>query len=681
MTANATAEAEKPRSAAHKALRSFGITRPSETPLLLPQEFEDFTEPCVDLSLMSEGELVLIACEVTSRPSRSSSGPPRYSFTLKDKLSHTYRAAVFGDDPRVIEGVAAGSTVPFLAKAKDRNGTRWITCTEVIEPQWLGRIRPVYPVRKAGGLRTQIRQIIHGYLPHMVGKAGESLREQLADLADMPTLLCAVGCPGWSIDDLLWQIHAPSNMIYAEHARRAYLRLAALGARFRAMQRAILPPIEALVLTTLPTRVASLKFKLTDDQKTAVDEMAQRLAQTQPARSILSGEVGTGKSLVAFILMVCVTDLSRGRVLLMAPTFPLATQLHRDFTAMFPEVPTSFVAGDGDGSDPRASRAIIGTSAALTRDVGEFNLVIVDEQQRWSRAQREKYVSGNTHLIEMTATCIPRTQALIRLGHVTVSEMRQTHAPKTIHTSLHVGHEGAGSMFRQIRAAVALKRPVLVIYPKKDADDESVPDATVKTNASAGIDQRHSIESAIPRWEKIFPGRIRAITGDNENVDKQSALQDIMNGHAEVLLATTVVEVGISLPNLYYIVIVHPDRYGLTTLHQLRGRVARNGGEGHCFLWAPEPLAPKAQERLDIFVSTNDGFALAEADMRLRGTGDLSADSNSQSGADETFLFGAPLSIEVLDEVGPILDQLTSKGALAPDVAADARSDTHDAAC
>lgn len=661
MTGGVIVDGGKERSAAHKALRSFGITRPSETPFLLPQAFEDFSEPCVDLSLMSEGELVPIVCLVTSAPSRSSSGPPRYSFTLRDRQSHTYPAAVFGDDPRAIEGVVAEATVAFLAKAKDRNGTRWITCSEVIEPYWIGRVRPVYPVRKAGGLRTQVRQIIHGYLPHMVGKASDCLRAQLAGLADMPTLLRAVGCDDWSIDQLLWQIHAPVNMLYAEHAKRAYLRLAALGARFRAMQQAIVPPIEALVLTTLPTRVANLKFKLTDDQQTAIDEMTQRLAQTQPARSILSGEVGTGKSLVAFLLMVSVTDLPRGRVLLMAPTFPLATQLHRDFTAMFPEVPTSFVAGDGDGSDPRASRAIIGTSAALTREVGEFNLVIVDEQQRWSRAQREKYVNGTTHLLEMTATCIPRTQALIRLGHVTVSEMRQTHAPKTIHTSLHVGHEGAGSMFRQIRAAVALKRPVLVIYPKKEADDDSELGERGKVGPSTAIDQRHSIESAIPRWEKIFPGRVRAITGDDENADKESALQDIINGHAEVLLATTVVEVGISLPNLYYIVIVHPDRYGLTTLHQLRGRIARNGGEGHCYLWSPEPLAVKAQERLDVFVSTNDGFILAEADMRLRGTGDLSADSNTQSGADEMFLFGAPLNVEILHEVGPIFDQLTTK--------------------
>lgn len=662
--AAASSPEDRPRSAAHAALRSFGISRPSETPLLVPESYQDFTVPVRDLSVLVEGEATFVVASVQSTPSRSSSGPPRFSFMLEDDTGSAFRAAVFGDDPAAVKGIGKGHTLACVVKAKDRGGTRWITVVEVIEPEWVGRVRPVYPVRKAGNLRMEVRAIVHAYLPHMVHKASSFLAEQLADLAPMPAVLKAVGCDGWSLEQLLWQIHAPASLAYAEHARGAYIRIAALGMRLRALRSAEQKPTTPLVLPTLDDRIRSLPFRLTDDQRRAVEDMRERLARPHQTRSILSGEVGSGKTAICHVLAAAVSDLPTGRVLIMAPTFPLAKQLYDGFIAVYPEVPTSLVAGEDDGADPTLSRVVVGTSAVLTRKIGEFVLVVVDEQQRWSRGQREHYLATQTHLMEMSATCIPRTVALMRLGQVEVSELRQTHSEKVIKTKLWVGNDSVGPMFRQIREAVTNKRPVLVIYPKKEADDRKAGSkgTAAKSNKPStpggAIDERHSVELAFPRWEKLFPGRVRAITGNDEDEGKASALQAIADGDAEILLATTVVEVGISLANLYYIVIVMPDRYGLTTLHQLRGRVARNGGEGFCHLWAPTELSDKALERLNVFVETSDGFALAEADLRIRGSGDLSAESSTQSGADETFLYGAPMSIETLEEVTDLWEQL-----------------------
>lgn len=658
-----TGKEGRPQSAAHAALKSFGITRPSETPLLVPESYQDFTEPCRDLSLMAEGEPTCIVARVQSAPSRSSSGPPRFAFILADDAGNTYQAAVFGDDPTPAKGIVKGQTMAFVAKAKDRAGRRWITVVEVVEGEWMGRVRPVYPVRKAGSLRMEVRAIIHGYLPHMVHKACDFLVEQLAALAPMPTILKAVGCDGWSLQQLLWQIHAPASLEYGEHARAAYIRIAALGMRLRTQRSVETQPATPLFLPSLDDRIRDLPFALTSDQRRAVDDMRERLSRPYQSRSIISGDVGTGKTAVCHVLAAAVSDLPQGRVLIMAPTYPLAKQLYDGFVQVYPEVPASLVAGNEDDADPRLSRVVVGTSAVLTRDIGEFVLVVVDEQQRWSRGQREHYLTKQTHLMEMSATCIPRTVALMRLGRVEVSELRQTHAEKVIHTHLWVGNEHVGPMFRQIREAVANKRPVLVIYPKKEGDERKSGGAknanADKQDAPGGaIDERHSVEKAVPRWEKLFPGRVRAITGDDEDDSKAEALLAIANGDAEILLATTVVEVGISLPNLHYIVIVMPDRYGMTTLHQLRGRVARNGGEGHCHLWAPGQLSEKAKERLDVFVTTADGFALAEADLKIRGSGDLSVDSSTQSGADETFLYGAPMSIDVIEEVADLWEQL-----------------------
>jgi ATP-dependent DNA helicase RecG len=133
--------------------------------------------------------------------------------------------------------------------------------------------------------------------------------------------------------------------------------------------------------------------------------------------------------------------------------------------------------------------------------------------------------------------------------------------------------------------------------------------------------------------------------------EKKSALADMSSGAASILVATTVVEVGITIPRLRRCIVVHPDRHGLTTLHQLRGRLARHGGEGWFDLYLPNKVKDETMARLQVLVETTDGFAVAEHDMRLRGVGDMSRDSNRQSGADETFLFGRPVSIDALDEV------------------------------
>jgi ATP-dependent DNA helicase RecG len=135
------------------------------------------------------------------------------------------------------------------------------------------------------------------------------------------------------------------------------------------------------------------------------------------------------------------------------------------------------------------------------------------------------------------------------------------------------------------------------------------------------------------------------------DTDKETALQAMRENKASILVATTVVEVGINLPKLRRVVVVHPERHGLTTLHQIRGRVARLGGEGWCDLFLPNHVKEKTMNRLQVMETTTDGFKVAEWDMRLRGVGDLSQNSSKQSGSDDTFLFGRPLSLDILDEV------------------------------
>jgi ATP-dependent DNA helicase RecG len=508
-----------------------------------------------------------------------------------------------------------------------------------------------------------VRAVVAGYLRPNVPRATQHVISQLEPIAPISDLLTSVGCPDWTIEGLIWETHRPSSAASGEHARRAYMELAALAAIHRKHSGHQPRRATAHSVRSLGRRVAQLPHPLTNDQRAAVKGIAAKLAEPVAMRAILAADVGTGKSWVALVLAAALADVG-ARTIIMAPTYPLAVQLAEEFARLYSDVTSCLVADNHDDTHASTAMVVVGTSAVLTRELGQFDLVVVDEQQRWSRAQREHYVAANTHLLEMSATCIPRTQALIQFGKVAVFPMRETHAPKTIHTYLWEG-DGA-EMFRQVAGAINAGRPVMVIYPKRESTDDGAPKGARKgrgkeTPQAGGIDDRHSIEQALPRWEAKYPGRVRAMTGEDLNEVKAAAIDDIRDGRAQILLTTTVVEVGISVANLFDIVVVHPDRYGVTTLHQLRGRVARNGGEGHCHLWCPGPISAKTRDRLDAVLSTTDGFKLAEMDLQQRGTGDLGSESSTQSGADQTMLFGVPLTVELIESVMPHWDYFSGR--------------------
>lgn len=644
-------------STALAVLSSFGITQPWHTPLLLPTSYDDFTSPLTELQHVEQGVPCAVHVHAVEAPTRAGRGIPRVTFLVADAADQRWRVTLFGDDPATGADIVPGAELLMLVVGKEWRGEMGLTCKEIVDLKWLGKVRPQYPGR--GPDRERTRSVVRSYLADNIPRASVYVARHLEPIAQVPQLLAAVGCAGWSLEDVITQTHEPRSLAYATHARRAYLELAALGAIHRSQSSHDEQPADPLALRTLGRRAAGFPGQFTDDQRAAVKGIAQELARPVAMRAVLAADVGTGKSWVAELLAAAAADAG-GRTLIMAPTYPLAVQLAEEFQRIFPDIPCVLVADGHDDSQAGAATVVVGTSAVLSRALGQFALVVVDEQQRWSRAQREHYVTTRTHLLEMSATCIPRTQALIRFGKVSVFQMRQTHARKEIHTHL---WEGSGApMFRFIKEAIDAGRPIMVVYPKRESEeDDAKKKKKGKAKVAGQIDDRHSIETAYPRWDAMYPGRVRAMTGEDDNETKRAGIDDLKEGRAQILLTTTVVEVGISVPNLYDIVVVHPDRYGITTLHQLRGRVARNGGVGHCHLWCPEPMSAKTRERLEVVVSTTDGFELAEADLRIRGTGDLGAGSATQSGADETLLFGAPLTIDLIEDVAEIWDHFVTR--------------------
>jgi ATP-dependent DNA helicase RecG len=304
---------------------------------------------------------------------------------------------------------------------------------------------------------------------------------------------------------------------------------------------------------------------------------------------------------------------------------------------------------------------LIGTTALLFRKTGAFDLVVVDEEQKFSVQQREQLLGYDGHHLTSSATCIPRSQALARFGAISVSELRENHTPKNIETRLWTAQDRA-TLQGELRAYLRGGGQLLIVYPMKDDST----DGDVATGEAASAGTKWSVANAATHWEALYPGRVRALTGEDTDDTKTAVMADMRENRAQILLATSLVETGVNLPGLRRVMIVMPDRFGLTQLHQLRGRAARLGGEGECDLYAPTPLSPKALERITRFLTCRTGFEVAELDLQLRGCGDLGRGSLKQSGADDTFVYGTALTVDLLESVRELWEQLGGGGAKAP---------------
>lgn len=638
-------------------LAAYGLEHPWQVALYLPESYLDVRHPDIPVTQLHQKERLPIRLQLVSPPSYGSrSGPPRLQFNVRDDAGETYLTSIFGDTAQWKEKLTQDAPQLFLATAHEYQGEPRVTIHQLLPDKYAGRIIPQYPRNKNpnGPDAEEVRAMVARFLPGAIPTAAQHISTQLEAIAPMPVLLEALNARDWSLDLLIQQCHYPHDPSYIEPVRATLQRLAALGSLAAAKASRARTTPNPLHLRTVPSRTAQMPFKLTGDQASAIADIAREVASTTAtAQHIVAGDVGVGKTAVAGVVAAAVADAG-GRTIVLFPSTLVAEQAHAAFRAWYPDLAITLVTGDTGRAEDLSAPILMGTSALLHRKPPRVDLLIVDEQHRWSRDQRERYRSPSTHLVELSATCIPRTQALARFGHVTLSEMRDTHKPKFIFTKLWVGQEQTKDLGHEIRHVIRQGMPVFVIYPKREK----------KQDAS----DRHNIEDAAERWEGLFPGKVATLTGDDEPTHKSSVLDAIRSGDKRILLCTTVVEVGVDVSNLRHIIIVNPQNYGLVQLHQLRGRVARAGGEGWCHLLAPDGLPVASRIRLEALLETTDGFKIAEADLKLRGAGDLTATSTRQHGADGNFLHGAKIDLDVYDQVLPVLDELTASHACQPPV-------------
>jgi len=386
-------------------------------------------------------------------------------------------------------------------------------------------------------------------------------------------------------------------------------------------------------LTPLETFMDNLPFTLTNDQKATISDVKKDFSKTVASRRIIVGDVGSGKTMV---ILASAFMMKNERSILMVPTTILANQIFEEAQKYLVGMNISLQINKSKKEDLSQYDFIVGTHALLYRELPKAGLVMVDEQHRFGTAQRnllEKLVADNEnrpHFLQFSATPIPRTQAMILSSHVDVSLIKQTPYKKDITTTV-IHREDFSHLLEHIECEIEKDNQIAIIYPLVEKSEAF---------------EYQSISEAQDYWIKRFKGVYVTHGKDKEKEEKLLEFRE----EGSILIATTVIEVGISLPRLSTIVIVGAERLGLSTLHQLRGRVSRTGLKGYCFLYTNQSNS----KRLDEFSDTVSGFDIAELDLKYRKSGDLLL-GREQSG--EAFKYVDMSSdAHIVEEVQSILE-------------------------
>ena len=510
-----------------------------------------------------------------------------------------------------------------------------------VTPEMTQGLEPYYnttETMKRHGLNSKaLRQIIAGLLPELKTGVPDTLG---ADILQRYRLM--------SLTEALVNIHFPKDTLSMQNARARfkfeelfYIQLQILRQMKRREQN---PGFRMpMVGSRFHALYKALPFDLTGAQKRVIHEIHDDLKSGRQMNRLLQGDVGSGKTLVA--LLCCLLAVDNGyQTCIMAPTEILANQHYETLKAFLaPLNEQSAVSGQPSvnialltGSTTAKNRVpvhngllngtihiLIGTHALLEDAVQWRNLglVVIDEQHRFGVAQRAKLwgksavshqnsaVSIPPHILVMTATPIPRTLAMTVYGDLSVSIIDELPPGRKPIQTVHYSIQRRAQVYSFLRKQIEEGRQIYVVYP------------LIKENEKMDL---LDLQNGFNELCEAFPEyKISMVHGQMKAADKDYQMQRFASGETKILVATTVIEVGVNVPNATVMVIQNAERFGLSQLHQLRGRVGRGGNQSYCILMTDFELSKDTRKRMDIMVATNDGFRIAEADLQLRGPGDL----------------------------------------------------------
>ncbi len=568
--------------------------------------------------------------------------------------------AVWLNQPFLRDVFVAGQHVVFYGAVEARAGADLQLTNpqyEIIEEEegetiHTGRIVPVY--EKTGSVTPKIqRRLVFDVLQRLPSELPDHLPAELRLRLQLPArhaaLLAAHFPPADASIDELNRFAAPAQrrLIFEE----AFLFQTGVLARRQAAASEHKPATVRVDDRIRETARRVLPFRLTDGQKQALKEIVDDLQRPQPMSRLLQGDVGAGKTIVA--LIAALVAMENGlQVAFMAPTEILAEQHFLNISRLLQ--PSRFRVALLTGSISAAGRRqqlaeveagsvnlVVGTHALVQGDVRfhQLGLVVIDEQHRFGVLQRATLRGKGLcpDVLVMTATPIPRTLALTLYGDLDVSVVRDTPPGRLPIKTFAKPESRHDEVFEFVRGQLGLGRQAYVIYPLVEASDK--------------VDLRAAIEMADHLAEEIFPAyKVGLLHGRLKADAKDRVMKAFAAGELHILVSTTVVEVGIDVANATVMLVEHAERFGLSQLHQLRGRVGRGPAQSFCFLLYQSPLSEEARERLKAMTDTTDGFEIAERDLRLRGPGDFFG--TRQAGMPTFRLIDLVRDRELLDAAG-----------------------------
>jgi ATP-dependent DNA helicase RecG len=564
----------------------------------------------------------------------------------------------------------AGQTVAVFGRVEASRSSRGF---KMIQPQFevlpeateefssleMGRITPIYESLGGSKLGPRwVRRQLFELLRELRGHIPETLPAAMLERLSMP-----------SRDTSLQQVHFPdaaTSLSQLQSARTAahrrlifeelfFLELGLEIKRRKAKERtgiAFAPneQVRAALREVLP-------FHPTVAQKRALGEIVEDMKQPSPMRRLLQGDVGSGKTIVALQAMLIAIE-NGYQAALMAPTEILATQHYLSARKLLERATRHYritlLTGSLDLHHKRMARGriahgeadlIIGTHALIEEkvDFHRLGLVVVDEQHRFGVMQRfrlmKKPGQGEPDVLVMTATPIPRTLALSLYGDLDLSILDEMPPGRTPIVTRRGSDERADEVWQFVRKQVAAGRQAYIVYPVIEGPSDDQPELDFpapeepaakpgKRGATPSLFARPTLKAATEMYESLRGGafqglRVGLIHGRLSADDKEIVMRRFQRGELDVLVSTTVIEVGVDVPNATVMVIEHAERFGLAQLHQLRGRVGRGEAKSYCMLMTGGRVSPEAEQRLDAMVRTQDGFELAELDLSLRGPGEF----------------------------------------------------------
>ncbi len=615
-----------------EALAKLGVRTAEDLLLHLPMRYEDRSS-FVRVADLRPGMRVSVAGEIAIAGLRRARRMTIYEIRLEDGSGRL--KALFFNQPFLKDVLVRGRRVVLFGLVeKDAFGSRLVVMRspqyEIVEGEpgagvHTGRIVPVY--EKLGPLtvkplRRVLAQLAAQVPPDLDDPLGEPLRDRL----------CVIGRA-----QALRRVHLPEegDALPALNAFRspAHVRLILeelllfqLGLALRRSGVRAERKRSAFEVTDAARDAVKriLPFPLTGAQKRVLREIAEDLRSPHPMNRLVQGDVGSGKTLVALLSMVVVLENAH-QAAFMAPTEILAEQHCLTFKRLLQRCPyrVELLTSAVKGRDRREAleriasgeaQIVIGTHALIQEGVSfqRLGYAVVDEQHRFGVLQREdlRQKGYEVDVLVMTATPIPRTLALTAYGDLDVSVVDEKPPGRTPVRTLLRPASQRREVVEVVRRAVAEGRQAYVVYPLVEESDK-LEDVKAATEAAG-------------EWAALLPAvRVGLLHGRLRSAEKEGAMAAFARGETQLLVATTVIEVGVDVPNATVMVIEHAERFGLAQLHQLRGRVGRGAGSSTCVLLAHGRLSDVARARLAVMAETEDGFLIAEKDLEIRGPGDF----------------------------------------------------------